>query len=36
MVGKFSKLGGRGRDVDIAYFGTALALWLLDVPENMF
>ena len=35
MVAKVSELEGR-RDVDIAYFGTILALWSLDVPENMF
>ena len=36
MVAKFSELGGGERDVNFAYFGTILALWSLDVPENMF
>ena len=35
MVAKFRELRGK-RYVDIAYFGTALVLWSLDVPENMF
>ena len=35
MVAKFIQLGGK-RDVDIAYFGTILALWSLNVLENMF
>ena len=34
MVAKFRELG-RKRDVDIGYFGTIVALWSLDVPENM-
>ena len=35
MVAKFSELGGK-RDADIAYLDTILALWSLDMPENMF
>ena len=33
--GQIQRVRGQ-RDVDIAYFGTILALWSLYVPENMF
>ena len=36
MVAKFSELGGKRPDADVANFGTILALWSLSVPENIF